>query len=303
MFELMQNIEPKTNGCRIMIKNVEKPKILIEALQYIKKFYGKTIIIKYGGSSMKNQTIRETFIEDIVLMKLVGIDPIIVHGGGSAINEILLKLKIKPKFFNGLRITDEETMEIVEMVLAGKINKGIVNDIQSHGIYAIGVCGKDGNLLEVKKKIIDGNDLGFVGEVTKVNAAFLTGIIKNSLIPVVAPIGKDKLGNTYNINADNVAVAITKALNAEKLIFLTDVVGVLRDVNDKDSLIPTMKVDEAESYVKDGMIKDGMIPKVECCIEAIKNGVNAVHIIDGSIEHSLLLELFTPEGIGTMFVK
>ena len=286
-----------------MIEKVDLAKILVEAFQFIKKFCGKTIIIKYGGSAMKNPKLKKSFVEDIVFMNLVGITIIIVHGGGHAIDEMLKKLNIKPKFFNGFRITDEETMEVVEMVLAGKVNKGIVNDIQTQGVDAIGVCGKDGNLLQAHKKIIDGKDLGFVGEVTSVKINFLEGLIKNTTIPVVAPIGKDSLGTTYNINADDVALAISKALNAEKLIFLTDVSGVLRDVNDNTSLITEMKADQALTYIKEGIITNGMIPKVKSCIEAIHSDVKAVHIIDGRIEHSLLLEVFTPHGIGTMFIK
>lgn len=286
-----------------MIEKLGKAKILVEALQFIKKFYGKTVIVKYGGSAMKDPELKKSFVEDIVSMNLVGINVIIVHGGGSIINKMLEKLDIKPKFFKGFRITDKETMDVVEMVLAGKINKSIVNDIQTQGVDAIGVCGKDGNLLEAKKKLIDGKDIGLVGEVTNVNTNFLEGLIKNTIIPVIAPIGNDPLGNTYNINADDVALAISKALNAEKLIYLTDVLGVLRDVNDNTSLITEMKVDEALTYIKEGIITNGMIPKVKSSIEAICSGVKAVHIIDGRIEHSLLLEVFTPHGIGTMFKK
>ena len=284
-------------------KKVEQARILVEALQFIKKFNGKTIIIKYGGSVMKNPELKKSFVEDIIFMNLVGINIIIVHGGGHSIDKMLKKLNIEPKFYNGLRITDGETMEIVEMVLAGKVNKSIVNDIQIQGVNAIGVCGKDGNLLEAKKKIVDGKDLGFVGEVINVNTNFLKGIMRNSIIPVIAPIGKDNLGNTYNINADDVASAISKTLYAEKLVFLTDVMGVLSDVNDNTTLISEMNVDQALSYIKEGVIVNGMIPKVKCCVEAIQSGVNAVHIIDGRIEHSLLLEIFTSQGIGTMFVK
>ena len=287
----------------MMIERIERAQILVEALQYIKEFCGKTIIIKYGGSAMKIPELKKSFVEDIVFMNLVGIKIIIVHGGGHSINNMLKKLNIEPKFFNGFRITDEETMEIVEMVLAGKVNKGIVNDIQIQGVDAIGLCGKDGNLLDTKKKIIDGKDLGFVGEVINVNTNLLEGLIENTIIPIIAPIGKDSLGTTYNINADDVAVAISKALNAEKLIFLTDVTGVLRDINDSSSLITEMKVDEALNYIKEGIITNGMIPKVKSSIEAICSGVKAVHIIDGRIEHSLLLEVFTPHGIGTMFKK
>ncbi|GAH69581.1 unnamed protein product, partial [marine sediment metagenome] len=220
-----------------------------------------------------------------------------------SINKMLKKLSIEPKFFNGLRITDEETMEVVEMVLAGNVNKGIVNDIQLQGVDALGLCGKDGNLLEAKKKIVDGKDLGFVGEVINVKTSLLKEILKNSIIPVIAPIGKDNLGNTYNINADDVAAAISKSLNAEKLVFLTDVSGVFSNINDHTTLISEMNVDQALSYIEDGIITNGMIPKVKCCVEAIQNGVNTVHIIDGRVEHSLLLEILTPNGIGTMFIK
>ena len=301
MYGLMEIIDHK--GEFSIMEKIEQARILVDALQYIKKFYGKTIIIKYGGSAMKNPDLKKSFVEDIIFMNLVGINIIIVHGGGYAINKMLEKLNIEPKFYNGFRITDEETMEIVEMVLAGKVNKGIVNDIQNQGANAIGICGKDGNLLEAKKKIIDGKDLGFVGQVINVNANLLKGLIENSIIPVIAPIGKDNIGNTYNINADDVAAAISKTLQAEKLVFLTDVIGVLSDVNDNTTLISEMNVDQAFAHIKEGIITNGMIPKVKCCIEAVQNGVNAVHIIDGRIEHSLLLEILTPHGVGTMFIK
>jgi len=301
MYELMEIIDHK--DVIIIIEKTEHVKILVEALQYIKKFSGKTVIIKYGGSAMKNAELKKTFVEDVAFMNLVGINIIIVHGGGPSINKMLKKLSIEPKFFNGLRITDEETMEVVEMVLAGTVNKGIVNDIQIQGVDALGLCGKDGNLLEAKKKIIDGKDLGFVGEVINVKTGLLKEILKNSIIPVIAPIGKDNLGNTYNINADDVASAISKSLNAEKLVFLTDVSGVFSNINDNTTLISEMNVDQALSYIEDGIITNGMIPKVKCCVEAIQNGVNSVHIIDGRVEHSLLLEIFTPHGIGTMFIK
>jgi acetylglutamate kinase len=286
-----------------MGEKVKQAEILVEALQFIKKFYGKTVIIKYGGSAMKNPELKKSFVEDIAFMNLVGINVIIVHGGGHSINKMLKKLNIQPEFHNGLRITNEETMEVVEMVLAGKVNKNIVNDIQIQGVDAIGVCGKDGNLLEAKKKIVDGRDLGFVGEVINVNTNLLKGMMKDSIIPVIAPIGKDNLGNTYNINADDVASAISKTLYAEKLVFLTDVAGVLGDINDDKTLISEMNTDQALSYINDGIITNGMIPKVKCCVKAIKSGVNAVHIIDGRIEHSLLLEIFTSHGVGTMFTK
>jgi len=298
MYELMEIIDHK--DVFIIMEKTEQVKILVKALQYIKEFSGKTVIIKYGGSAMKNADLKKTFVEDIVFMNLVGINIIIVHGGGHSINKMLKRLSIEPKFFNGLRITDEETMEVVEMVLAGNVNKGIVNDIQIQGVDALGLCGKDGNLLD-KKKIIDGKDLGFVGEVIKVKTSLLKDILKNSIIPVIAPIAKDNLGNTYNINADDVASAISKSLNAEKLIFLTDVSGVFSNINDSTTLISEMNVDQALSYIEDGIITNGMIPKVKCCVEAIQK--NSVHIIDGRVEHSLLLEIFTPHGIGTMFIK
>jgi len=301
MYELMEIIDHKE--VIIIIEKTEHVKILVEALQYIKKFSGKTVIIKYGGSAMKNAELKKTFVEDVAFMNLVGINIIIVHGGGPSINKMLKKLSIEPKFFNGLRITDEETMEVVEMVLAGTVNKGIVNDIQIQGVDALGLCGKDGNLLEAKKKIIDGKDLGFVGEVINVKTSLLKEILKNSIIPVIAPIGKDNLGTTYNINADDVASAISKSLNAEKLVFLTDVSGVFSNIKDNTTLISEMNIDQALSYIEDGIITNGMIPKVKCCVEAIQNGVNSVHIIDGRVEHSLLLEIFTPHGIGTMFIK
>lgn len=299
MYELMEVIGHKRWFS--MKEKIGEARILIDALQYIKKFFGKTIIIKYGGSAMKDPKLKRSFIEDIVFMNLLGMKIIIVHGGGPSINKMLKKLDIKPKFFKGFRVTDEETMEIVEMVLAGKVNKDIVNNIQIQGVDALGLSGKDGNLLQAQKKTIDGEDIGFVGEVVDVNINLLQEIVKNSTIPVIAPIGKDNLGTTYNINADDVALAISKALNAEKLIYLTDVSGVLRDVNDSTSLISEMNLDQAQEFIKNGVIFDGMIPKVKCCVEAIQSGVKNVHIIDGRIEHSLLLEILTPHGIGTMF--
>ena len=301
MLRLMEIIDHKEEF--IITEKTQQVKILVDALQFIKEFSGKTVVIKYGGSAMKNAELKKTFVEDIAFMNLVGINIILVHGGGHSINKMLNKLSIEPKFFNGLRITDEETMEVVEMVLAGNVNKGIVSDIQDQGVDALGLCGKDGNLLEAKKKIIDGKDLGFVGEVVNVKTSLLKEILKNSIIPVIAPIGKDNLGTTYNINADDVALAISESLNAEKLIFLTDVSGVLGNLNDHKSLISEMNIDQALSYLEDGTITNGMIPKVKCCVEAIQNGVNSVHIIDGRVEHSLLLEIFTPHGIGTMFIK
>ncbi|MHA1914663.1 MAG: acetylglutamate kinase [Promethearchaeota archaeon] len=301
MYELMGLIEHK--GMFSMNEEVAKARTLIDALQFIRKFFGKILIIKYGGSAMKDPKLKKSFFEDIVFMNLVGMKIIIVHGGGPSINKMLRKLNIEPKFFNGFRVTDEETMEIVEMVLAGKVNKDIVNNIQIQGVDAIGLSGKDLNLLQAQKKIIDGEDIGFVGEVINVNIKLLNEMMNSSIIPVIAPIGKDDLGTTYNINADDVALAISKALNAEKLIYLTDVLGVQLDVKDDTSLITEMDLNQAQDFIKEGIISKGMIPKVKCCVEAIHSGVKTVHIIDGRIEHSLLLEVLTPHGIGTMFKK
>lgn len=281
---------------------IEKAKILIEALPYIKNFSGKIFVIKYGGSAMKKETIKAAVMQDIALLKLVGIYPVIIHGGGSEINEMMEKVGIEPKFVNGLRITDKETMEIVEMVLSGKVNKGIVNEIQKHNIKAIGISGKDGNTLIAEKKVMENYDLGYVGEIKKVNSEILWNLIENDIIPVLSPVGKDEAGDiSFNINADNVAAAVAIALHAEKLVYMTDVEGVLGDVNDNASLISLIKLNEIPSYIENGIISGGMIPKVECCMHAVKNGVKRVHILDGRIEHSLLLEIFTEKGIGTMF--
>lgn len=284
-----------------MEKIIEKAGILIEALPYIKEFNGKIFVIKYGGSAMTDESIKESVIEDIVLMKLVGIKPVIVHGGGKEISTMLNKVGLKSEFVNGLRVTDKETVEVVEMVLSGKVNKSIVQLIQNHEINAVGISGKDGKTLKVAKKVVENADIGFVGEITDVNTKLILSLIENDFIPVIAPLGTDQEGQTYNINADYAASAIAGALGAEKLFFLTDVEGVLKDVNDKKSLISKIKLHEVEKYINEGIISGGMIPKVECCIEGIKKGVKNVHIIDGRIKHTMLLEIFTKNGIGTMF--
>lgn len=284
-----------------MDKYIEKAKILIEALPYIKEFNSKIVVIKYGGSAMVDDHIKETVIEDIVLMKLVGLKPVIVHGGGNEISEMLKSLGKKSEFVNGLRVTDQDTVEIVEMVLSGKINKGIVQLIQNHGINAVGISGKDGKTLKVIKKEMDGVDIGFVGEITEVDTKLILSLIEHDFIPVIAPLGTDKVGQTYNINADYAASAIAGALNAEKLLFLTDVEGVLANVEDKTSLISKITLQEVEDYRSAGVISGGMIPKVDCCVEGIKAGVKNVHILDGRVEHCMLLEIFTQKGVGTMF--
>lgn len=286
-----------------MQQYINKAKILIEALPYIKEFNGKTVVIKYGGSAMVDESIKESVIEDIVLMKLVGFKPVIVHGGGKEISAMLNKVGIESKFHNGLRVTDEDTVEVVEMVLAGKVNKSVVQLIQNHDIGAVGITGKDGKTLKVKKKEVEGADIGYVGEITSVDTKLIESLLENDFVPVIAPIGTDNQGKTYNINADYAASAIAGALDAEKLIFLTDVEGVLKDVNDKESLISKITIDEVEIYKTEGIISGGMIPKVDCCVEGLHLGVKNVHILDGRVEHSMLLEIFTKSGVGTMFGK
>lgn len=286
-----------------MQKYINKAKVLIEALPYIKEFNGKIVVIKYGGSAMIDENIKESVIEDIVLMKLVGFKPVIVHGGGKDISAMLNKVGIESKFHNGLRVTDEDTVEVVEMVLAGKVNKSVVQLIQNHDIGAVGITGKDGKTLKVKKKEVDGADIGYVGEITSVDTKLIESLLDNDFVPVIAPIGTDVDGKTYNINADYAASAIAGALKAEKLIFLTDVEGVLKDVNDKESLISKITVEEVDIYKAEGIISGGMIPKVECCVEGLHLGVKNVHILDGRVQHSMLLEIFTKSGVGTMFGK
>lgn len=279
---------------------IDKAKILVEALPYIKQFNGKIVVVKYGGSAMVDEAIKETVIEDIVLMKLVGFKPVIVHGGGKEISTMLNRVGIKSKFLNGLRVTDKDTVEVVEMVLSGKVNKDIVQLIQNHDINAVGISGKDGKTLKVKKKEVEGADIGYVGEITDVDTKLILSLL-DDFIPVIAPVGTDDNGETYNINADYAASAIAGALDAEKLIFLTDVEGVLKDVDNSDSLISKITLGEVDKYIDKGIISGGMIPKVQCCVEGIKSGVKNVHILDGRVEHSLLLEVFTKSGVGTMF--
>ncbi len=279
--------------------NIKKAQILTEALPFIKKFSNKTVVIKYGGSALINPNIKDTIIKDIVLMKLVGMKPVVVHGGGPDISSFLKRLDIKSEFINGLRVTNAETMEVAEMVLAGKINKQIVTDIELNGVKAVGISGKDGDTVKAKK-IESDVDYGFVGSVESVDPTLVKTLIDNDIIPVIAPIGKDSKGQSYNINADYMAVAIAGSLKAEKLVFLTDVAGVLKDVNDPNSLMSFINASDVQGYIDSGVISGGMIPKVECCMSAVREGVNNVHILDGRVEHCLILELFTTAGIGTM---
>lgn len=279
-----------------------KAEVLIEALPYIQKFNRKYIVVKYGGSAMSNEELQKNVIKDVTLLKLVGFKPIIVHGGGKEISRWVGKVGKEAKFVNGLRVTDEETMEIAEMVL-NKVNKSLVTMVQELGVKAVGVSGKDGGLLKVEKKYSDGQDIGFVGDIREVNPKVLFDLIEKDFLPIVAPIGLDDDFQTYNINADDAACAIAKAVGAEKLAFLTDIEGLYKDINDKSSFISRISASQADKLIADGFIGGGMLPKLNNCTSAIKNGVNRVHILDGRIPHCLLLEIFTRNGIGTAIVK
>ncbi len=279
--------------------NLEKANVLIEALPYIQRFNRKIIVVKYGGSAMADEELKKKVIADVVLLKLVGFKPIIVHGGGKEISRWVEKMGMKPKFVNGLRVTDAETMELAEMVL-NKVNKELVSHVQELGIKGAGISGKDGGLLKVKKRYANGEDIGFVGEITEVNPKILLDLIEKDFLPIVCPIGMDDEFQTYNINADDAACAIAKAVGAEKLAFLTDIEGVYRDKDDPDSLISELTVSEAKELIESGYIGGGMLPKLGNCIEAVEKGVSRVHILDGRIPHFLLLEIFTKDGIGTV---
>lgn len=282
-------------------KYLDKAEVLIEALPYIQRFNRKVIVVKYGGSAMVDETLKERVIQDVTLLKLVGFKPIIVHGGGKAISRWVEKAGKKPEFINGLRVTDEETMEIAEMVL-GRVNKSLVSMVEGLGVAAAGISGKDGGLLRVRKKYSDGQDIGFVGEVTSVAPKILYDLLERDYLPIVAPVGLDEECNTYNINADDAACAIAKAVGADKLVFLTDVEGLYRDFEDKSSFISRISAGDAEELIAEGMIGGGMLPKLGNCTSAIRNGVNRVHILDGRIPHCLLLEIFTDHGVGTAIV-
>lgn len=284
------------------METIEKANILIEALPYIENFRGKIFVVKYGGNAMTDERLKHMVMEDLVFLKLVGINPVVVHGGGPEINDLLGKLGKKPKFVNGFRMTDKETMEVVEMVLTGKVNKEIVSYINRCGGKAIGLSGKDGGLVTADKDLSNG-DLGLVGYVKSVNTEVIQLFIKEDYIPVISPVAIGEDGETYNINADTVAGEIAGSLGAEKLIMLTDVEGIYKDYGNKDSLISSLDIKTALDYVNEGVIYGGMIPKVLCCINAIKKGVKKTHIIDGRIPHSMLLEIFTDSGIGTVIVR
>lgn len=281
---------------------LSKAEVLIEALPYIQKFNRKIIVVKYGGSAMSNPELQRNVIKDVTLLKLVGFKPIIVHGGGKEISRWIEKVGKEPEFVNGLRVTDDETMEIAEMVL-GKVNKSLVTMVQELGVKAVGISGKDGGLLKCEKKLSGGKDIGYVGNVTEVDTKILLDLIDKDFLPIVSPIGIDENFVTYNINADDAACAIAKAVKAEKLAFLTDVEGVYRDFNDKSSFISRLTASEAEALIESGVIGGGMLPKLTNCTDAIKEGVSRVHILDGRIAHSLLLEIFTNDGAGTCFYQ
>lgn len=280
---------------------LQKAEVLIEALPYIQHFNRKIIVVKYGGSAMVDEELKKHVIQDVTLLKLVGFKPVIVHGGGKEISRWVEKSGMEPVFINGLRKTDEATMEIVEMVL-NKVNKSLVKLVQELGVNAVGISGKDGGLLKVEKKYSNGEDIGFVGEITEVNPKIIYDLLEKDFLPIICPVGMDDEFNSYNINADDAACAIARAINAEKLAFLTDIEGVYKDPSDKSTLISELSVTEAKALIGDGYIGGGMLPKLNNCIDAIENGVSRVHILDGRIAHCLLLEIFTNKGIGTAII-
>ena len=289
-----------------MEEYIEKAKVLSEALPYFRQFYGKTVVIKYGGSAMEDAEIRQTIAKDIVLMKYVGVNPVVVHGGGKAINEVMAKMGKTPAFHDGMRVTDEETRDIVEMVLVGRINKEVVSLINRAGGKAIGISGKDADMIQATRYQLENApdvDIGYVGRVSRVNPDPLRALEQSGYIAVVAPIGFGDDGQTYNINADSVAGEIAAALKAEKLVLLTDTPGILRKKGDESSLISTLEPSQVEDLIDSGVIEGGMLPKVEACERALEAGVGKTHIIDGRVLHALLLEIFTDKGIGTQLVR
>ena len=279
-------------------KYLEKAAVLVEALPFIQKFNRKVIVVKYGGSAMVDEQLKKSVISDVTLLKLVGFKPIIVHGGGKEISKWVGKVGKEAQFINGLRVTDEETMEIAEMVL-GRVNKSLVSMVEELGVKAVGISGKDGGLLKVKKKYADGKDIGYVGEITDVDPKILYDLMEKDFLPIICPVGLDGEFNTYNINADDAACAIARAVGANKLAFLTDIEGLYRDFEDKSSLISEITVKEAKELIAGGTIGGGMLPKLSNCIDAIEAGVSRVHIIDGRIPHSILMEIFSDRGVGT----
>lgn len=289
---------------RDMEKAHEKARVLMEALPYIKEYYGRTVVVKFGGNAMENEQLKERFASDIVLMRYVGMNPVIVHGGGPQVTHYMERLSLEVRFVDGHRVTDAAAMEVAKMVLVGKVNKEIVTLINGHGTLAVGLSGEDGNLLRARKRTRSAGgeevDLGFVGEVEAVNPGILNNLIRDEFIPVVASTGVDSAGQSYNINADLVAGSLAASLQADKLIYLTDVDGIYRELGDESSLIPELGLKEAEDLIADGGLSSGMLPKLQSCIDALKAGVRRTHIINGTVDHALLLELYTDAGVGTM---
>ncbi len=282
------------------ISNAEKAHILVQALPYIQKYYGRTVVVKYGGNAMINEELKEAVMNDIALLKLVGINVVLVHGGGPEITDMLKRVNKESRFVNGLRVTDQETIDIVQMVLAGKVNKSLVQHLQKAGASAVGLCGLDGKML-IADKLITGEDIGFVGEITEVNPKVISDVINNGFVPIISTIAGGRSGEVYNINADIAASRIAAELGACKLILMTDIRGLLRDKDDENTLIPSVNVSEVPMLKREGIISGGMIPKIDCCVEAVRRGVSRAYIIDGRIPHSILIEMLTAEGIGTMF--
>ena len=284
----------------ILETDVDRVRILSEALPYIQKFRGRTVVVKYGGAAMKDGTLKASVVRDIVFMACVGMRPVVVHGGGPEINTWLTKLNIEPQFKDGLRVTDAATMDVVEMVLVGRVNKELVSLINQAGGQAVGLCGKDGNLITARSQ---GNaDVGFVGDVTNIEPGLVKALVEDGYIPVISSVASDESGQAYNINADTVAGELAAALNAEKLILLTDTRGILRDYKDPSTLLPKLDIREARKLIDEGVVAGGMIPKVQCCVRSLAQGVGATHILDGRINHALLLEIFSDTGIGSMLV-
>ena len=280
-----------------------KAQVLVDALSYIQKFAGDMVVIKYGGSAMTNEVIKQSVLKDIAVLKSVGIKPVIVHGGGKDINSWLNKVEIKSEFKNGLRVTTKETLEVAEMVLSGKLNKGLVQHMERIGTHAFGLSGKDGNMLTVEKCLSKGEDIGYVGKITHVDTELIETLLLNGYTPIISTIGLDEKYHAYNINADDVATAIARALKASKLVFLTDIEGVLEDPSDPNTLISKINTNSAKQLFESGVIQGGMIPKLKNCIDAVQDDVKKVHILDGRMEHSLLIEIFTTSGVGTEIKK
>lgn len=285
----------------MQISNHNRAQVLVQALPYIQKYAGKTVVVKYGGNAMINEELKDAVMSDIVLMQLVGINVVLVHGGGPEISSMLKKIGKESRFIKGMRYTDAETMEIVQQVLAGKVNKQLVQHLEQHSGKAVGLCGLDGGMLKADKLISGSEDLGFVGEIRQVNTEIIENATRNGYVPIIATVAGGYHGEVYNINADIAAAQIAAKLGAVKLILMTDVRGLLRDKDDENSLIPVVNVSEVPSYQRQGIISGGMIPKIDCCVEAVRQGVERAHIIDGRIPHSILIELFSDEGVGTMF--